>query len=54
MKRLLGFLLIVTLMASMFVGCGSSDTNTGAVQKVRVWTSDSGARCNKINDCLLE
>lgn len=52
MKRLLGFLLIVTLMASMFVGCGSSDTNTGAVQKVRVWTSDSGARA--IWDPLVE
>ena len=48
MKRLLGIVLIITLMVTMFVGCKSDS----GLQKVRVWTSDSGAKA--IWDPLVE
>ena len=44
MKKILGIVLSVTLLASVFAGCNSSQSNAGSTQVVRVWTSDSGAR----------
>lgn len=42
MKKIIGIVLIITLMASVLTGCGGNSSAGG--DTVRVWTSDSGAR----------